>query len=64
MKLQGEVGAVEVCGCEVKVTLVNVRRKHAAQWQEYGPNIPFRVPLDFAKYYTVGRIVRLDVIAS
>lgn len=62
MKLAGTVDKHEDTGCDVKVTLTNVLRKHAAEWRQYERNnFYFEVTHARAKSYPIGTVVEIII---
>jgi len=57
----GSVVNIRDKGDEAEITLVNVRRRGAAAWREYGPEVSFRIPLEAAAAFRIGRSVRIKV---
>jgi len=64
MKLNAEVGKLEHWGDAAKITLTNVKRTQGPSWDEYGPEVSFKVPLSRAKSFPIGRTVKITIKAS
>lgn len=62
MKLTGEIIKQEQVGTdEIRITVSDIKRVHAAGWRDCGPEASFDIPKSAAKRFEIGRVIFISL---